>query len=164
MFKLRKVLSLFWPSTLQKDLDLGRNNLQMAFNICPANFGRALVIAQFIRNIGLAIEDNYRVINIAVIGGYLGEPELEALKLMGYATKVDFYGIEKNDLRLDLNQNKKLFEKPDKNYDLILCSQVWEHIWNHGNAFDNIIKLMSENTYLWLACPTSNRSHSSPFY
>jgi hypothetical protein len=45
-----------------------------------------------------------------------------------------------------------------------LCSQVWEHIWNHEVAVDNLLSIMNPGAYLWIASPTSNRAHGSPFY
>ena len=50
-------------------------------------------------------------------------------------------------------------------FDLILCSQVWEHIWHHGNAFENIENLTSSGSYLWLASLASHRAtHSLPIW
>ena len=60
--------------------------------------------------------------------------------------------------------NQIFEEKLDVNFDLILCSQVWEHVWCHENAFRNILKFMKSGSHVWLACPASNRAHAGPDY
>jgi hypothetical protein len=50
-------------------------------------------------------------------------------------------------------------------FNLIFCSRVWDHIWHHRNAFENIENLTSSGSYLWLASPASHRAtHSLPIW
>jgi SAM-dependent methyltransferase len=101
-------------------------------------------------------------LHIAVIGGSRDEPELELLKLRGFNLTIKLYGIENYEHHLDLNlptMNHK-FEK----FDLILCSQVLEHIWNHQNSFKIFENLLKPGAHLWISCPASNRHHGSPEY
>jgi hypothetical protein len=98
---------------------------------------------------------------VAIIGGSVNEPEILALERLGFSTDVRVFGIDENEY-LDLNQNSE--EKFNFNFDLILCSQVLEHIWCHENAFRNIFHIMPAGCHVWLACPTSNRAHASPDY
>jgi len=122
-----------------------------------------LVLAEFIHYI-----DNYlpvnRPINVAVVGGYRNEPEILVLERLGYQTSVTVFGIEDSDVYLDLNSQDNYLYDIDITFDLILCSQVFEHIWNHQQAILNIKRLMREGCLLWLAAPTANHAHGLPRY
>ena len=99
---------------------------------------------------------------IAVVGGTENEPELAKLP-SGMSYKVTYYGIEKNPEQtkyLDLNLDNEINET----FDLVLCSQVFEHLYDLNNALTNLIKMCSKETILWLNFPTSNRAHGSPEY
>jgi hypothetical protein len=113
------------------------------------------------------IEDNPRSItSIAVVGGSSKEPELLKILTIYPMAKVIFYGIENADLdstfiELDLNLPSDTTQK----FDLVICAQVLEHIWNLSVAFDNLSKLLdSDNGLLWINCPASNMVHGSPEY
>ncbi|NDE83819.1 MAG: class I SAM-dependent methyltransferase [Actinobacteria bacterium] len=100
--------------------------------------------------------------SVAVIGGGRDEPELKSLsKLLDQEVKV--LGIDPySDFYIDLNYP---IDKPLPKFDLVLCSQVFEHIWNIHEAIINIHKVLNGGGLLWLACPASNRAHGSPeFY
>jgi SAM-dependent methyltransferase len=101
-------------------------------------------------------------LSVAVLGGSKNEPELYLLEKKGFNLKVTLLGIENYDEFVDINfaiENNHL----DK-YDLILCSQVLEHVWNHDNAFKTFENLLNPEGYLWVSCPASNRYHGSPEY
>jgi hypothetical protein len=92
---------------------------------------RSTLLSLFEKSFPLSnVEKN---LHIAVIGGSRDEPELELLKLRGFNLTIKLYGIENYEHHLDLNlpTMDHKFEK----FDLILCSQVLEHIWNHQNSF-----------------------------
>jgi SAM-dependent methyltransferase len=80
--------------------------------------------------------------------------------------EVTFFGIENVELNtafieLDLNLPSKINLK----YDLVICAQVLEHVWNLNIAFENLSKLLnSDNGLLWINCPASNMVHGSPEY
>lgn len=101
---------------------------------------------------------------IAVVGGSSKEPELSIFT--GLPVIVNYFGIEfekdqdPENIYLDLNQESNL----RRSYDLVICSQVLEHVWNHRNTFDNLAKLVNNGGFLWLACPASNFAHGSPNY
>ena len=109
--------------------------------------------------------DLSKVKSILVLGGPLDEPELQVLKGLGIF-KICFAGVEEipgsNWMYLDLNnQNQRISEK----FDLVLCSQVLEHVWNTSAAFSNISGLLNRDGFAWIACPASNFIHGSPdFY
>ncbi len=60
----------------------------------------------------------------------------------------------------DLNISQSV----DKNYDLVLCSQVLEHFYDVKQAIQNLAKLVRQGGLLWIACPASNYAHGSPKY
>jgi len=110
----------------------------------------------------LAAADALRV---AVVGGGSNEPELEELAKLN-RIEIYFFGIEEiineNWSLLDLNRQTSLRYGE---FDIVLCSQVLEHIWHVPNAFINFYKLLRDGGYLWVACPFSNYYHGSPdFY
>lgn len=110
--------------------------------------------------------NNPRIGRVALVGGTSRDPEIAFLKAIYPAVEIDTFGIENpfEDLRffeLDLNQKFKLAAEE---YDLVLCSQVLEHVWNLGNAFDNLRQLVKPNGYIWINCPASNMAHGSPAY
>lgn len=98
--------------------------------------------------------------DIALVGGYIQEPEL---KVLDYK-HLTYYGVE-----LDPRIETHLFDlnSPqivDKKYDLVLCSQVLEHVWDVKLAIENLAKLVRKGGYIWIACPASNYAHGSPEY
>jgi len=100
---------------------------------------------------------------VALVGGGENEPELEIFKFSD-AINLEFFGIElipgDNFTFLDLNENSDF----EKEFDLVICSQVLEHVWNHSVVFDNLAKLVKPGGLLWISCPASNYAHGSPEY
>ena len=156
-----RVAKLLTPGLVATPRELDTFSKKMAFEIYPKNFGRAMVLADFIEQISGIFEPTSKI-RVAVIGGYLDEPELLALEKLQYSTEVTIFGIESDMNYLNMNEISEIAH--GGRFDLILCSQVWEHIWNHGNAFKNLLSIMHSGSYLWLASPTSNRAHASPDY
>ena len=113
------------------------------------------------------IEENSPTVNsIGVVGGSSNEPELLKILTIYPLAEVIFFGIENTELstnfvELDLNLPSKITQ----NFDLVICAQVLEHIWNLSVAFENLSKLLSpHNGLLWVNCPSSNMVHGSPEY
>jgi SAM-dependent methyltransferase len=59
---------------------------------------------------------------------------------------------------LDLNEKSTINYK----FDLVICNQVIEHLYNLGNAFENLSKLLKPQGLLWITCPANNYRHGSP--
>ena len=102
------------------------------------------------------IESSSKPQTIAVVGGDSTEPELEHLS----DSKITFYGIENtnNDPRfreLDLNTDHPHNTYNEK-YDLVLCSQVIEHLYDVSNSIKTITGLVKPGGYVWLGFPSSN--------
>lgn len=49
-------------------------------------------------------------------------------------------------------------------FELVLCSQVLEHVYDVKQAIHNLAQLVAVGGYLWIACPASNYPHGSPEY
>jgi hypothetical protein len=141
--------------------------LRVAYQVTPGNRARGAIVATFLQNLAtmtdLLSNNKSQTLNIAVIGGSDDEPEILALSELGLQVNVHTYGIEDNDTYLDLNLEPDL-QTEVITADLILCSQVCEHIWNHEMLFRNIAHLGDKCRYIWLGAPASNRPHASPHY
>jgi hypothetical protein len=97
--------------------------------------------------------------SVAIVGGGLLDPEVQALLKIKHL-KVDCYGIDKDSIEFDLNH----FQQINKAYDLVICSQVLEHLFDAKTALVNLIHMTKPGKFLWIGCPASNRSHGSPNY
>lgn len=79
--------------------------------------------------------------SVALVGGAPNEPELEIPNHTG-SISISFFGIEsfsgENFTYLDLNTDSDI----QQGFDLVICSQVLEHVWHHEMAFDNLTKLV----------------------
>tara|TARA_Y100001958_G_C21243055_1_gene571656 strand:- start:1701 stop:2486 length:786 start_codon:yes stop_codon:yes gene_type:complete len=125
------------------------------------NFGRILLLDRFEKLINQVGFSNK--LSVAVIGGTKDEPEITLLKSMGFDLDVYTYGIEDyDDFYFDLNEENKDLLSQD--FDLIICGQVLEHIWNSLNFSENICKLMNTETLTFIHCPKSNYHHGHTYY
>ena len=158
-----KILSALFPSYGCERVIFDDKARNIAKKLCPENFGRALVLSKFIVCV-TEIFPIATIIRVAVVGGYRMEPEIRALQHLGFKVQVEVFGIEDNMIPFDLNIAQSYIPKSAENFDLVLCSQVWEHIWNHEVALDHLMSMMNQGSYLWIASPASNRAHGSPLY
>lgn len=103
-------------------------------------------------------------ISIAVVGGMKDEPELEIFQQLGFDHEVSYFGISNNNHYLDLNEKNQITTKLLKSFDLVICCQVLEHIWNMQMAIENLVSLVKTDGLLWINVPASNHKHASPEY
>jgi hypothetical protein len=103
-------------------------------------------------------------ISIAVVGGTKDEPELEIFQQLGFNYEVTYFGISDNNLYLDLNEKNQISSKFLRSFDLLICCQVLEHIWNMQVAIDSLVSLVKIDGLLWINVPASNHKHGSPEY
>jgi hypothetical protein len=101
---------------------------------------------------------------IAVVGGSAAEPELAALTALGMRYFVTTYGLDQANQHIDLNDPPSEEVIADESYDLVLSSQVIEHLWNHASYFSWLSRLACSGAYLWVGAPAANRPHASPDY
>jgi SAM-dependent methyltransferase len=139
---------------------LSREFTQLVMELKVGNFSREYLLTLFCENFTKIRIPDTGTMRIGVVGGSSNEPELKMLDRLGYSIELSVIGIEKDsDIFLDLNlRNPNQIRK----FDLILCSQVLEHVWNIENSFFNLVNMLEIGGLLWLSCPASNRCHGSP--
>ena len=126
----------------------------------PSNYGREAVLNHFISQIENLGAD-LLIDQINVLGGSACDPEVIYLKDLFPDARITTYGIENSDYYMDLNLNY-----PDNRTlgDIVLVSQVLEHVWCHDQFFANVVKLAKVGGFIWIGCPASNKAHGSPDY
>ena len=127
------------------------------------NAGRAEILERFSNLLENLFEQNTEIM-VAVVGGSSNEPELEILKKDFNLKKIDYLGISDSDIYFDLNLTYDLNFEFFGKYDLVICSQVLEHVFRTQTAIFNLTKLLNKGGLLWIACPSSNHKHGSPDY
>jgi SAM-dependent methyltransferase len=126
------------------------------------HFAREISQSFFGKNVKQFLESNKKkVYEVAIVGGSPDEPELVTLKNLGFRVTPTYFGIDQNSSFLDLNVSQYI---DDDKFDLVLCNQVIEHVWNLENFFVNLSNLVKTGGLLWISCPASNKAHSSPEY
>lgn len=109
--------------------------------------------------------NQHKIEQIAIVGGSSLDPEAIALNetypnSVIHYLGIDNYGREENWFEFNLNEPSALIHK----FDLVVCSQVLEHIWDMQQAFQNLFNLAQPSGLIWLNCPASNIAHGSPDY
>lgn len=123
------------------------------------NITRKFVLALFMESIQKNFDSGFRI-RIALVGGSRHDPELSSLRELGFDYNLTTFGIDGSDEFLDLNVPSELKE----HFDLVICSQVLEHVWNTGVAIETLCSMVKPTGKLWISVPTSNRKHASPDY
>lgn len=125
------------------------------------NFSRSLLVERFTREV-LPLLNLDAPLRVAIVGGSESDEEVSALRNVNASIKYTTFGIEDAEIYLDLNSD---WENSDfEKFDLVLCSQVFEHIWNHRQASITLLAIAKENGLVWISVPASNRPHGSPEY
>ena len=82
--------------------------------------------------------------NIALVGGNFEDPEIKYLLSLGISD-ITIFGIDSEaDILYDLNIEQQSVNK----YDLIICSQVLEHVYDIKNAISNVKELTKPNSLI----------------
>lgn len=100
---------------------------------------------------------------IGIVGGSENDPEVKIVA--SFSHDVMFLGVEPvKEFKFqyfDLNVQNNFSAK----YDLVICSQVLEHIFDVKQGIENLMQITKEGGLIWINCPYSNHSHGSPeFY
>ncbi len=99
-----------------------------------------------------------RDIKVGIVGGGRDEPELRILDELKLGYQASVLNIAGDcDYIFDLNSLGNIL--PEQKFDLILCSQVFEHVWNISNAIENLKKLTTQGGYVFVNVPFSNMVH-----
>lgn len=102
-----------------------------------------------------------------VIGGSDLDPEVINIK-KNFEVDIFYAGIESDSFLspyfyLDLNSKLEAKFIP-VSFELIMCNQVFEHIFDVKNALMTISSLCNERTVVWIDFPTSTFPHGSPHF
>lgn len=150
----------FYPTTPLEEFSSEASKLVRSMKI--SNFSRKVLVTQFLDQILPELEKREGALSLAIVGGDLSEPELLALQKLGIYLSVTVLGVETSgESYLDLNIP---MENVQRNFDIVICSQVLEHVWDIDSAFRNLNFLLGPNSLLWISTPASNRFHGSPEY
>jgi hypothetical protein len=98
---------------------------------------------------------------VAIVGGGLNDPEALVVQNLFPNAILKTYGLEEAENILDLNIDSNL-SLPEN--DLVICTNVIEHIHNHENFAKNLLSLLKKEGNLWCAFPMSDMYHGSPHY
>lgn len=104
-----------------------------------------------------------RKLKVAVVSG---DQEPELLMLSQFEFEIDYFNWSPEDTTWDLNSDwsdGRLNEKAGT-YDLVLCEQVLEHLWDPYRAVSNLSYLIRPGGYLHLNTPALCGFHGSPHY
>jgi hypothetical protein len=114
-------------------------------------------VTEVFRNECLQVDKLSRV---AIVGGSLGDHEVAVIKEKFSLASFEIYGIEEGQIFLDLNSPPNLVG----DFDLVLCTNVIEHIYHHENFAKNLLSLLNLKGTLWCCFPYSDMYHGSPDY
>jgi SAM-dependent methyltransferase len=98
--------------------------------------------------------------SVAVVGGSINDHEVILIRRKFPKVNVEVFGIEENQKFLDLNTLQSIRGR----FDLVLCTNVIEHIFNHENFAENLINLLRKGGSLWCCFPFNDMYHGSPYY
>jgi len=128
------------------------------------NAGRALVSPIFRKSVS-TLFSNVSGIKVAIVGGSIREPEIDVLKEVYGNFDLKIFNIDLDSIYLDLNfPIPNELEMYSEYFDLVICNQVLEHLFDVKQALENLAILTKPNSYLWVNCPSSNQKHGSPYY
>jgi SAM-dependent methyltransferase len=99
-----------------------------------------------------------------VVGGSEREPKLSLFREMSMSFDTTYFGISEVDIFLDLNDVRKFPIMYEGKFDMVICSQVLEHVFNVQGALSNLTRLLAPSGFIWINVPASNFKHGSPDY
>jgi len=101
-----------------------------------------------------------KLMKVAIVGGSLDDHEIPLIRDQYPNAHFEIYGIEKSQTFMDLN----IITTTTGEFDLVLCTNVIEHIFHHENFAKNLISLLNYDGILWCCFPYSDMYHGSPSY
>ena len=118
------------------------------------------------RMVGLSFLEGFltsgpKLQSVGIVGGSIEDLEVRILRDFYPHASFEILGIELSETFLDLNQGVSI----TRNFDLLLCTNVLEHVYEHQNFAKNLKSLAGESGYVWLSVPFSDMYHGAPeFY
>lgn len=125
------------------------------------NYSRVVALSDFCKQISKMNLNNFS--KVAVVSGSTEDPELRLinytdLDILDFEEKSNFYNLDDDWTISKFYKNKK------SQYDLVLCNQVFEHIFSPIQGIKNIWYLIKKNGYAWISVPTINCIHGEPYF
>jgi ubiquinone/menaquinone biosynthesis C-methylase UbiE len=115
------------------------------------------VVKQFKNRV---VNSAFEIKKIAVVGGSQNDPEVAIY--LNSSKELKFFGVDQADNLnfhfLDLNFDSN----QEGEFDLVICSQVLEHIWDVDQGLKTLSKMTKPGGLIWINCPFSNVAHGSP--
>ena len=124
-------------------------------NYSNSNILRKITGADFISEINF---DHLR--KVAIVGGSLDDPEANLIRTKFPNVHFETYGI--SDEQIYMNLNSPPVNSGD--FDLVICANVIEHVFNHENFSANILSILKPNGTLWCVFPFNDMYHGAPYY
>ena len=100
------------------------------------------------------------ILDVAIVGGSLNDHEVYFVREKFPNAKFQVLGIEDNQVFLDLNELGSI----DREFDLVLVTNVIEHVYHHENFAKNLLRLLKHDGTLWCCFPYNDMYHGSPDY
>jgi len=100
------------------------------------------------------------ILDVAVVGGSLDDHEVLLVREKFPDAKFEVLGIEDNQVFLDLNELRSV----GREFDLVLVTNVIEHVYHHENFAKNLLRLLKHDGILWCCFPYNDMYHGSPNY
>ncbi len=121
---------------------------------------RSWLTARFIENVGRA-NPTQEIKRVMVVGGSGNEPELKLFQKA--EVEIFFAGIENHENLLNFRfLDLNITSSPSSLFDLVICNQVLEHVYDLKTTFQNLSNLVKVGGLLWITCPANNFRHGSP--
>lgn len=139
---------------------MNKNNSNLLLKTFKKNSSMNILRLVSLVDFSEKIKNLNHIQRVAIVGGSIMDAEVDLLKNTFDDITFVTYGIEDSDVYLDLNQTPL----PQSQYDLVLCTNVIEHIYNHENFSLNLQSLLNQGAYLWCAFPCNDRFHGAPDY
>lgn len=98
------------------------------------NYSRVVSLAYFEKLTEIYELDKFA--KVAIVSGSINEPELNLIN----PKKIKIFSYENDPINCNLDLEWRKFDENEK-YDLVLCNQVFEHIFNPNLALSNLKKI-----------------------
>jgi len=125
------------------------------------SYSRVVLLADFKRLI--TQKTLHKFLKVALISGSLEEPELKLisykdLDILDFDVVSNFYNLD------DDWEISQFYRDKKSQYDLVICNQVFEHIFSPSQGIKNIHYITKPNAYVWISVPTINCIHGEPHF
>jgi hypothetical protein len=121
-----------------------------------ANVTRNRVVEDF----EFACLNGEKIEKVAIVGGSFMDHEVPLIKIKFPEATFEVFGIEPGQTYLDLNSTILMH----RDFDLVICTNVLEHVFHHEIFALNLLSLLQKNGTLWLCFPFNDKYHDAPDY